>query len=110
MRGLRQLGALVPDEVSVVGFDNIVYDEMVEPPLTTIAAPLYRMGFTGVQNCIAVANGARPSGTPLVLPARLVVRQSTAARRWKRISPGRRTTGAPRSAAKAPRPMVAGWR
>jgi DNA-binding LacI/PurR family transcriptional regulator len=80
MKGLRRLGIAVPDEVSVVGFDNIVLDELVEPTLTTIASPLYRMGLTGVQNCIAVAQGARTNGAALVLPVRLVVRQSTAQR------------------------------
>jgi DNA-binding LacI/PurR family transcriptional regulator len=110
MKGLRKLGIAVPDEVSVVGFDNIVFDEMVEPALTTIAAPLYRMGFTGVRNCIAVGHGARPSGTPLVLPVRLVVRQSTAQRRRKRTSPARGTTSVSGSAAKAATSMVAGSR
>ena len=99
MKGLRKLGIAVPGEVSVVGFDNIIFDELVEPPLTTIASPLYRMGFTGVQNCIAVAQGARPSGTPLVLPVRLVVRQSTAQRRRKSTSPARGTTSVSGSAA-----------
>ncbi len=100
MKGLRKLGVSVPEEVSVVGFDNIIFDEMVEPALTTIAAPLYRMGFTGVQNCIAVGHGARPSGTPLVLPVRLVVRRSTARRRRRRTSPAHGPTGVSASAAK----------
>jgi DNA-binding LacI/PurR family transcriptional regulator len=77
VKGLGRLGIGVPDQVSVVGFDNIIFDELVEPQLTTIASPLYRMGFTGVQNCIAVAQGAQPSGDPLILPVRLVVRGST---------------------------------
>jgi LacI family transcriptional regulator len=85
MKGLRKLGIAVPHDVSVVGFDNIIFDELVEPALTTIASPLYRMGFTGVQNCIAVSLGARPSDTPLVLPVRLVVRQSTAQCGLKRV-------------------------
>jgi LacI family transcriptional regulator len=84
MKGLRKLGIAVPDEVSVVGFDNIMFDELVEPALTTVASPLYRMGLTGVQNCIALAQGGRPGSTPLVLPVRLVVRQSTAHRRGRR--------------------------
>jgi DNA-binding LacI/PurR family transcriptional regulator len=78
MKGLRKLGVAVPGDVSVVGFDNIAFDQLVEPELTTVASPLYRMGFTGVRNCIAVTLGARSSGTPLVLPVRLVVRGSTA--------------------------------
>ncbi|WP_433291938.1 LacI family DNA-binding transcriptional regulator [Actinoplanes sp. CA-030573] len=77
VKGLGRLGIDVPQQVSVVGFDNIIFDELVEPQLTTIASPLYRMGFTGVRNCIAVAQGAQPSGDPLVLPVRLVVRGST---------------------------------
>ncbi|MGK5682972.1 LacI family DNA-binding transcriptional regulator [Actinoplanes sp. URMC 104] len=78
LKGLGRLGVAVPEQVSVVGFDNIIFDELVEPQLTTIASPLYRMGFTGVQNCIAVSQGAKPSGRPLVLPVRLIVRGSTA--------------------------------
>jgi DNA-binding LacI/PurR family transcriptional regulator len=110
MKGLRKLGVAVPDEVSVVGFDNILLDELVEPALTTLAAPLYRMGFTGVHNCIAMAQGARHSGTPLVLPVRLVVRQSTAQRRRKSTSPARGTTSVSGSAANAATSMVAGSR
>jgi LacI family transcriptional regulator len=110
MKGLRKLGAAVPDDVSVVGFDNIMFDELVEPPLTTVASPLYRMGFMGVQNCIAMALGARHSGRPLVLPVRLVVRRSTAQRRRNSTSPARGTTSVPGSAAKAATSMVAGSR
>ena len=110
LKGLRKLGVHVPDEVSVVGFDNIMFDELVEPPLTTIASPLYRMGFMGVQNCIAVAHGAVPSGPPPVLPVRLVVRQSTGQRRRNSTSPARGTTRVSGSAAKAATSMVAGSR
>jgi DNA-binding LacI/PurR family transcriptional regulator len=110
LKGLRKLGVAVPDDVSVVGFDNILFDDLVEPALTTLAAPLYRMGFTGVQNCIAVAHGARRSGTPLVLPVRLVVRQSTAQRRRKSTSPARGTTRVSGSAANAATSIVAGSR
>jgi LacI family transcriptional regulator len=110
LKGLRKLGVSVPDDVSVVGFDNIIFDELVEPALTTVAAPLYRMGFTGVQNCLAVAQGARPSGVPLVLPVRLVVRQSTAQRNRKSTSPARGTTRVSGWAANDATSMVAGSR
>ena len=114
MKGLRKLRIGVPQDRSVVGFDNIMFDELVEPTLTTVASPLYRMGFTGVQNCIAVALGARPSGTPLVLPVRLVIRQSTARapaqRSRNRTSPARGTTRVSGSAAKAAKSIVSGSR
>ena len=114
MKGLRKLRIVVPQDRSVIGFDNIMFDELVEPTLTTVASPLYRMGFTGVQNCIAVSLGARPCGPPLVLPIRLVVRQSTAPapvqRRRNRTSPARGTTRVSGSAAKAARSIVSGSR
>ena len=110
MKGLRKLGVAVPDDISVIGIDNIIFDELVEPTLTTIAAPLYRMGFTGVRNCIAMALGAKTSGRPLVLPVRLVVRQSTGQRRRKSTSPARGTTRVSGSAAKSGTSIVAGSR
>ncbi|MEV6492656.1 LacI family DNA-binding transcriptional regulator [Actinoplanes sp. NPDC051633] len=81
MKGLRTLGLRVPHDVSVVGFDNIAFGEITEPTLTTVAAPLRHMGATSVRNCIAVLRGALPSAPPLVLPIRLVERQSTGPRR-----------------------------
>jgi LacI family transcriptional regulator len=81
MKGLRTLGIGVPGDVSVVGFDNIQFGEIIEPTLTTVAAPLRHMGATGVRNCLAVLHGAQPSAPPLVLPTKFVERQSTGPRR-----------------------------
>ncbi len=44
IQGLKSLGISVPDEVSVVGFDNITEGEYVSPSLTTIAQPAYEKG------------------------------------------------------------------
>ena len=82
MRGLRSTRVTVPDDVSVVGFDNTLEAELVEPGLTTVSAPLRALGATGVQNLVARLNGARTGSTePVVLPAALVVRGSTGAPR-----------------------------
>ena len=93
MRGLRRLGRSVPDDYSVVGFDNIVFDELVEPQLTTVASPLYRMGFVAVQNCTAMIQGAEHRGPPLVLPVRVIERESTAPPRRRRAVPAQRLPG-----------------
>ncbi len=77
-RGLRTLGTVVPDDMSVVSFDNTFASDLVTPSLTTVAAPLRSLGETAVKNVIAIASGARPTSTqPQVLPVKLVVRQST---------------------------------
>jgi len=83
IKGLRRAGLRVPDDISVVGFDNVVLAEIVDPELTTVAAPLRAMGITGVKNLIASVNGATPSREPNVLPVQLVVRGSTARRRQR---------------------------
>jgi DNA-binding LacI/PurR family transcriptional regulator len=104
MKGLKRLRVRVPADVSVVGFDNVVLAEIVEPGLTTVAAPLRAQGITGVRTLIAVIGGAVPGREPIVLPVKLVVRESTARRRARaqpsrnRTSPARGTTSVPGSA------------
>ena len=77
MKGLRRCGLDVPGDVSVVGFDNVLLGEVVEPPLTTVTAPMRKAGAAGVGNVMALAGGATADGTTLVLPVELVVRGST---------------------------------
>lgn len=78
MRGIAVLGARVPEDVSVVGFDNSAMAELVSPELTTVAAPLHALGRTAAQNVLAMAGGARSQAAePMQLPTRLVVREST---------------------------------
>jgi DNA-binding LacI/PurR family transcriptional regulator len=76
----------VPDDVSVISFDNVL-SEIVDPELTTVAAPLRAMGIIGVQNLIAAVGGATPSPDPIVLPVKLLVRDSTGHRRGRSTPP-----------------------
>ncbi len=111
IRELTAVGARVPRDVSVIGFDNIFAAELVTPPLTTVAAPLRATGVTAVRNLLAIVRGARPHAQePVSLPCRLVVRASTAQRRRNRTSPAWGTTSVPGSAAKASGSTEAGSR
>jgi DNA-binding LacI/PurR family transcriptional regulator len=94
MKGMRLAGLRVPDDVSVIGFDNVVLCEIVDPELTTVASPLRAMGITGVNNLIAVASGAKPSREPVVLPVKLLVRGSTGRRTRSRPHLGVTSDGA----------------
>jgi LacI family transcriptional regulator len=76
MHAVTAAGRRVPDDVSVIGFDNIVDAELVEPGLTTIAAPLVSIGSTGVA-ILATRGKDREAPEPVMLPARLVLRGST---------------------------------
>ena len=81
MQAVAASGRQIPGQVSVVGFDNIVDADLVEPGLTTIAAPLVSIGATAVG---LLLNRTTPETAghrePVLLPARLVVRGSTGPR------------------------------
>jgi len=73
-------GRRVPEDVSVIGFDNIVDAGLVEPGLTTIAAPLVSLGSTAVAYLSTRRNLETETREPVLLPARLVLRGSTGPR------------------------------
>jgi LacI family transcriptional regulator len=110
IKGLKQLGVHVPGDVSVVGFDNVLLADVVDPALTTVAAPMRKAGSLGVGNVLALAAGAKSRGETLVLPVNLVVRESTGPPRARprldqrsrnSISPARGTTSVSGSASNA---------
>ncbi len=73
-------GRSVPRDVSVIGFDNIVDAELVEPGLTSIAAPLVSLGSTAVAHLASRRAQNSEQREPVLLPARLVLRGSTGPR------------------------------
>lgn len=72
-RGLR-----IPDDLSVVGFDDIPMAGWVHPQLTTIRQPLYKLGETAINLIIAMTDGETLPGQRMLLPVELMVRASTA--------------------------------
>ena len=75
---LAESGVRVPDELSVVGFDDIPLAAMVTPSLTTVALPTMQAGETAVEVLLARLEGAGElEPTTSKLPAALVVRNST---------------------------------
>jgi LacI family transcriptional regulator len=89
----REAGVAVPDELSIVGFDDIHLAGYINPPLTTIAQPKYELGVIAAELLFArLAQSDLPPQRRL-LQAQLVVRQSTARRGLAR----RAATGAARS-------------
>ncbi|SBT40088.1 transcriptional regulator, LacI family [Micromonospora auratinigra] len=71
----RRMGLAVPDDVSVIGFDNVPESALVDPPLTTIRQPLQSMGAEALRLLIDLIGGVERD--PHVrLPTELVVRSS----------------------------------
>jgi DNA-binding LacI/PurR family transcriptional regulator len=75
---LTKAGMRVPDDVSVVGYDDIPAARLVTPSLTTVAAPTRAQGIVAVHHLLSIIKGARPrSDEPTVLPVQLIARESS---------------------------------
>ena len=77
LRALRRAGIGVPDDVSVVGFDDIYLAAWTDPPLTTIRQPIDELGRSAVDHLVDLLGGGRPGSATTVLEPSLVVRDST---------------------------------
>lgn len=79
MRALQDKGYKIPEDISIVGFDNIEIASYTNPPLTTLSAPVYAMGFYGVSilNTL-ITDGAKavPCAMRIKLPCTLEIRNS----------------------------------
>ncbi|MGW8767205.1 LacI family DNA-binding transcriptional regulator [Streptomyces sp. NPDC055815] len=77
MEAARVCGLRVPEDLSVVGYDDVMIARWSSPPLTTIHQPLREMGEEAVQMLLRLRAG-EPSVTRMELATSLVVRKSTA--------------------------------
>jgi LacI family transcriptional regulator len=73
---LRQAGLRVPDDVSVIGFDNILQASIMVPPLTTIEQSVNDLGQTAIRLLLDQILKRTAEPTCLTIPTRLVVRES----------------------------------
>lgn len=78
IRALKDAGRRVPEDVSVVGFDDIQSAAYSTPSLTTVRQPLFEMGQRGAQILLErIANRSAPYPAEVVMEPELVVREST---------------------------------
>ncbi|MEW2145905.1 LacI family DNA-binding transcriptional regulator [Micromonospora vinacea] len=75
MNVARDMGLSVPDDLSVIGFDNVPESALVNPPLTTIMQPLQRMGAEALRLLVDLIAGVERD-THIRLPTELVIRSS----------------------------------
>ena len=74
----REARLHIPEDLSVVGFDDLPVAQWVGPPLTTIRQPLAQMAATAARLVLSLARGEHPRQTRVELATELVVRESTA--------------------------------
>lgn len=76
-RALAEAGLRVPDDMSVVGFDNIEVSAFTSPPLTTVHQPLSEIGQQAFTLLLSMLDGRQSAPANVLLPAGLVQREST---------------------------------
>lgn len=78
IQAAKKLGLNVPEQLSVVGFDNTLIATIIEPNLTTIAQPIQNMGKEVMDLMVAMLKGEKKERTRLTLLPTIVERDSTA--------------------------------
>ncbi len=79
LQAIRGAGLTVPDDIALVGFDDLPHSTMVDPPLTTVRQPIQRMGALAVKTLIDILQNGLDLPRRLVLPTELVIRDSCGA-------------------------------
>jgi DNA-binding LacI/PurR family transcriptional regulator len=75
LHALRRGGRRVPEDVAVIGFDDVPFAPYVSPPLTTVRAPTEQIGREAVRQLVRVISG-EPVVPLTLLPTELVIRNS----------------------------------
>jgi DNA-binding LacI/PurR family transcriptional regulator len=78
LRALEERSIAVPAEMSVIGFDDIIEAAASHPALTTVRQPIRQVGGRAAELLLARINGNAAPGMKEVVPAKIVVRESTA--------------------------------
>ena len=76
-RAMGEMGLSCPDDISVVGHNDMPFMDQVDPPLTTVSVPQVEVGAAAARMLVALTQGERPASERVLLPTELVVRGST---------------------------------
>jgi DNA-binding LacI/PurR family transcriptional regulator len=89
LRGARDAGLAIPNDLAVVGFDDIPFAAYVSPALTTVAQPMFAMGQRAVQAALAQIEQSQQQAERILFEGELIVRESTGAHRAPAEEPER---------------------
>ncbi len=75
---IHSRGLHIPDDISVVGFDDVLLGKYLRPPLTSVHLPAYELGQQAGEMIIYIIRGETLLSSSVLLPTRLTIRSSTA--------------------------------
>lgn len=76
IKAIKELGYKVPEDIAVVGFDDIKLSAYIEPPLTTVAQPKQQIGAEAMEVLLRCINNETLSSQEIILDSELIVRES----------------------------------
>jgi LacI family transcriptional regulator len=77
MKSLRQHNYKIPNDISVIGFDDLPSSAISDPPLTTVRLPLHQIGQRALEKLLdRMANPAKSTSENILISGSLIVRDS----------------------------------
>lgn len=73
-KAAKDLGMKVPEDISIVGFDDIELASLISPGLTTIRQDTFKMGYNAAKHLLSIIKGEKPQH--ILIPHKLVIRDS----------------------------------
>ncbi len=73
----RRAGLRIPEDIAVVGFDDIPMAEYLDPPLTTVRLPAFGLGWAAGERLVRLIRGEGLDQTGIFLDSQLIIREST---------------------------------
>ena len=83
MHYLKDSGYKIPNDISIIGFDDVEADLMLEPPLTTIRVPKIEMGVEALKLMVNTLKNKKSLTKKILVPVEIIERESTAIKREK---------------------------
>ncbi len=78
MQELKANGLTIPKDISIVGFDDIAFASLSEPPLTTVCSPRVEIGRRAIEALMTTIERPNQPGVEIRIPTYLITRKSTA--------------------------------
>lgn len=76
IQAINEAGLTIPDDIAIIGFDDLEFSSLTSPPLTTIRQPRYQMGLKAMELLTKILRDEAENGVKIPLKPELIVRRS----------------------------------